>query len=69
MEPQNETVGPKANKKPAKRGRWSAQQRQQIVDASLVAGASINEVADRFLRSILLSDAMKRGTQRSSMTS
>jgi len=30
------------------RGRWTAQERQQIVRASLVAGASINEVADRF---------------------
>jgi len=30
------------------RGRWTAQQRQHIVRASLVAGASINEVAQRF---------------------
>jgi transposase len=28
------------------RGRWTAQQRQQIVEASLVGGASINEVAE-----------------------
>lgn len=32
----------------AKRGRWTPQQRQEIVAASLVAGASINEVAQRF---------------------
>jgi transposase len=29
------------------RGRWTAQQRQQIVEESLVAGASINEVAEQ----------------------
>ncbi len=34
--------------KRAARGSWTAQQRQQIVRASLVAGASINEVAERF---------------------
>ena len=34
-----------ATKRPAARGRWTAQQRQQIVDASLVTGASIQEVA------------------------
>lgn len=35
-------------KKPAKRGRWAAEQREEIVAASLVPGASINEVAQRF---------------------
>ena len=29
------------------RGRWTEQQRQRIVEESLVAGASINEVAQR----------------------
>lgn len=29
------------------RGRWTAEQRQRIVEASLVAGASINEVAEQ----------------------
>ena len=60
MEHQNETAGP-AVKKPTKRGRWSAEQRQQMVDASLVAGASINEVADRFgIRANLLTAWRRR---------
>ncbi len=43
------------------RGRWTAQQRQQIVRASLVAGASINEVAERFgIRANLLSSWRRR---------
>jgi transposase-like protein len=43
------------------RGRWTAQQRQQIVRASLVAGASINEVAQRFkVRPNLLSSWRRR---------
>jgi transposase len=37
-----------AQKKRAKRGRWTAAQRKEIVAASHVAGASINEVAERF---------------------
>jgi transposase len=37
-----------ATSKRTVRGRWTAQQRQKIVRASLVAGASINEVAQRF---------------------
>jgi hypothetical protein len=40
MEEQSGTVG-----SAVKRGRWTALQRQQIVEASLVAGASINQVA------------------------
>jgi|SRR5271166_4148838 len=48
MEEHLGTVGSVVSKKPGKRGRWTTQQRQQIVDASLVAGASINEVAERF---------------------
>jgi len=43
------------------RGRWTARQRQQIVRASLVAGASINEVAQRFkVRPNLLSSWRRR---------
>jgi transposase len=37
-----------AQKKRTKRGRWTAAQRQEIVAASHVASASINEVAERF---------------------
>jgi transposase len=37
-----------ARKKRAKRGRWTTAQRQEIVAASYIAGASINEVAERF---------------------
>jgi len=37
-----------AQKKRIKRGRWTPAQRQEIVAASHVAGASINEVAERF---------------------
>jgi transposase len=61
MEHQNETVGVRGPKKTRKRGRWSAEQRQQIVDASLVAGASINEVAERFgIRANLLTAWRRR---------
>lgn len=43
------------------RGRWTAQQRQRIVRASLVTGASINEVAERFkVRPNLLSSWRRR---------
>ena len=42
-------------KKRAVRGKWTVQQRQQIVEASLVNGASINEVAERYaLRAVAL---------------
>jgi transposase len=37
-----------AQKKRARRGRWTTAQRQEIVAASHMAGASINEVAERF---------------------
>jgi transposase-like protein len=47
MEDQSGT-GSTAIKKRTVRGRWTAQQRQEIVEASLVAGASINEVAERY---------------------
>jgi len=43
------------------RGKWTSQQRQQIVRASLVAGASINEVAQHFgVRANLLSAWRRR---------
>lgn len=35
-------------RKRTKRGSWTAEQRREIVSASFVAGASINEVAERF---------------------
>jgi transposase len=41
-------VAADATSKRRVRGRWTAQKRQQIVRASLVAGASINEVAERY---------------------
>jgi transposase len=48
-------------KKRAVRGKWTAQQRQEIVDASLVAGASINEVAERYgIRANLLTAWRRR---------
>jgi len=37
-----------AQKKRTKRGRWTTAQRQEIVAASFMSGASINEVAGRF---------------------
>ncbi len=37
-----------AQSKRTKRGRWTSAQRQEIVAASYMAGASINEVAERF---------------------
>ena len=40
--------GAAEKRKRTKRGRWTAEQRQEIGAASLVAGASINEVAQRF---------------------
>jgi transposase len=48
MEVQSGKVGAEQKGKRTKRGRWTAEQRQEIVAASLVAGASINEVAQRF---------------------
>jgi transposase-like protein len=47
MEDQN-MAGGTVVKKRVVRGKWTAQQRQEIVAASLVAGASINEVAERY---------------------
>jgi transposase len=37
-----------AERKRAKRGSWTAEQRREIVAASFATGASINEVAERF---------------------
>jgi transposase-like protein len=54
-------IVPDSTSKRAARGSWTAQQRQQIVRASLVAGASINEVAERFkVRPNLLSSWRRR---------
>jgi transposase len=48
-------------KKRAARGKWTAQQRREIVEASLVAGASINEVAERYgIRANLLTAWRRR---------
>lgn len=61
MADQNGTHGTTAIKKRTVRGKWSAPQRQQIVNASLVAGASINEVAQRYgVRANLLSAWRRR---------
>src|SRR5208283_6132579 len=47
--------------KPKVRGQWTAQQREQIVRASLAPGAAINEVAQRFkIRPNLLSSWRRR---------
>jgi transposase-like protein len=48
-------------KKRAVRGKWTAQQRREIVEASLVAGASINEVAEHYgIRANLLTAWRRR---------
>jgi transposase-like protein len=48
-------------KKRTVRGKWTAQQRREIVAASLVEGASINEVAERYgIRANLLSAWRRR---------
>lgn len=53
-----------AAQKRTKRGRWSPEQRQEIVAASLVSGASINEVAQRFgIRPNLLTAWRRREAQ------
>jgi len=50
--------------KRAVRGRWTAEQRSKIVKASSVAGASINEVAERFgIRPNLLTAWRRRHAQ------
>jgi transposase len=48
-------------KKRTVRGKWTAQQRREIVEASLVKGASINEVAERYgIRANLLTAWRRR---------
>jgi transposase-like protein len=54
-----------AQKKRAKRGRWTVAQRQEIVTASYMAGASINEVAERFgIRPNLLTAWRRRAARK-----
>jgi transposase-like protein len=48
MATQNETSVKAVTKPRAIRGKWTTQQRQEIVAASLIAGASVNEVAERY---------------------
>jgi transposase len=61
MADQDQTDGAVMNKRARSRGRWTAQQRHRIVKASLIAGASINEVAERFgIRPNLLSSWRRR---------
>lgn len=48
MEVQSGEDGAAEKKKRTKRGRWTPAQRQEIVAPSFAAGASINEVAQRF---------------------
>jgi transposase-like protein len=45
MVDQNGTAGTGVKRRTA-RGKWTARQRAEIVEASLVKGASINEVAE-----------------------
>jgi transposase-like protein len=48
-------------KKRTARGKWTALQRREIVEASLVKGASINEVAERYgIRANLLTAWRRR---------
>jgi transposase-like protein len=48
MEDQSGTGSTVGIKERTVRGKWTAQQRQQIVQASLVADTSISEVAERY---------------------
>ena len=48
MEVQGGKDGTAEKKKRTKRGRWTPERRQEILAASFVEGASINEVAQRF---------------------
>lgn len=58
-----------AQKKRTKRGRWTAAQRQEIVAASYVAGASINEVAERFgIRPNLLTAWRRRAARQGAVS-
>jgi transposase len=63
MQEQKQIVADTMSKRTV-RGKWTSQQRQQIVRASLVGGASINEVAQRFgVRANLLSAWRRRHAQ------
>ena len=54
-------------KKRTKRGRWTTAQRQEIVAASYIAGASINEVAERYgIRPNLLTAWRRRAVREGS---
>jgi transposase-like protein len=60
MVDQNGTVDTGVKKRTV-RGKWTAQQRREIVEASLAEGASINEVADRYgIRANLLTAWRRR---------
>jgi transposase-like protein len=64
MDTQGGKDGSAEKKKRTKRGRSTPEQRQEIVAASLVAGASINEVAQRFgIRPNLLTAWRRRQTR------
>jgi transposase len=53
-----------AQKKRTQRGRWTTAQRQEILAASYVTGASVNEVAERFgIRPNLLSAWRRRAAR------
>lgn len=68
MEEQDGTGRATAIRKRTVRGKWSAEQRQQIVNASLVAGASINEVARRYgVRANLVSAWRRRHAEASAV--
>jgi transposase len=68
MEAQDGKDGAAQNKR-TKRGRWTAAQRQEIVAASCVAGASINEVADRFgIRPNLLTAWRRRAARQGAVS-
>jgi transposase-like protein len=65
MEVQSGKAGAEEKGKRTKRGRWTAEQRQEIVAASLVTGATINEVAQRFgIRPNLLTAWRRRAAAR-----
>jgi transposase len=56
-------------KKRVKRGRWTLAQRQEIVAASYVAGASINGVAERFgIRPNLLTAWRRRAAREGALS-
>jgi transposase len=58
-----------AQKKRTKRGRWTAEQRREIVAASHAAGASINEVAEQFeIRPNLLTAWRRRAAREAAVS-